>query len=135
AAGANVFENNTCVTSINAPCRSLKSETEALPVVTGVAFNSPRVLRGGSVTMTFSGTNLSDTTYFDVRFRAPGTGADDVALNWHQGTSAAHAIAAGTVVGDWTITGLRPHADANDHSGPFVPVQAVFSVFVSPFSP
>ena len=133
AAGANAFENNTCVTSMNAPCGSLKTEADVLPVVNAVGFNTPRAPRGGSVTVTFSGNNLTTATYFDVRFRAPGATADDGAFNWQQGPSAPHAVPAGTAVGDWTITGVRAHADTNDHSGPFTPIQATFSVFVSPF--
>jgi parallel beta-helix repeat protein len=133
AAGTNTFENNTCVTSMNAPCGSLKSEMDMLPLASGLAFDLSRVRRGGSVTCTFSGNNLSGTTYFDVRFRAPGAGGDDVALNWQQGMSAPHAVPQTSALGDWTITGIRAHADANDHTGPFVSVQATISVFVSPF--
>ncbi len=132
-AGANTFENNTCITAMNAPCVNLKSETDLLPVIKGVGFDSTSVRRGGSVTVTFSGNNLTNTTYIDVRFRAPGASADDVAFNWQQGASGPHAVPQTTILGDWTITGARAHADANDHSGPFVPVQATFSVFVSPF--
>ena len=132
-AGANTFENNTCVTSMNAPCGSLKSETDVLPVIKGVGFDLPRARLGGSFTVTFSGNNLANTTYFDIRFRAPGASADDVAVNWQQGASAPHAVPQTTPLGDWTITGVRAHADANDHTGPFTPVQATFFVFVSPF--
>ena len=133
AEGANTFENNTCITSINAPCGKLKSEADAFLVIKGVGFDFPRVRRGGSVTVTFSGNNLTSTIYFDIRFRAPGAAADEVAFNWQQGPSAPHAVPQTTALGDWTITGVRAHADANDHTGPFVPVQATFSVFVSPF--
>lgn len=136
AAGANTFENNTCITSMNAPCANLKSETAVLPIINSIGFDSPRVRLGGSVVVTFSGSNLTNTTYFDVRFRAPGASSDDAALNWQQGPSGSHAVSQNSVLGDWTITGVRAHADANDHSGgPFVPVQATLSVFVSPFSP
>jgi hypothetical protein len=133
-AGANTFENNTCVTSTNAPCATVKPEADVLPFANVVDFNTPRVPRGGSVTVTFSGNNLSNTTYFDVRFRAPGVSADDVTFNWQQGPSAPHAVPTGTALGDWTITGVRAHGDANDHTGPFVPAQATFFVYVSPFS-
>lgn len=133
AAGANTFENNTCITSMNAPCANLKSETDVIPVSNSVVFDSPRARRGGSVTATFSGNNLTNATYFDVRFRAPSANADDVALNWQQGLSGTHPISQNTTLGDWTITGVRAHQDANDHSGPFAPVQVTFSVFVSPF--
>ena len=133
AAGANTFENNTCITSINAPCSNLKSEKDVLPIISNVGFDSPRGRLGGSVTVSFSGNNLTNTTYFDIRFRAPGASSDDVALNWQQGGSAPHAIPQNTALGDWTITGVRAHADTNDHTGPFAPVQATFFVFMSPF--
>jgi len=58
---------------------------------------------------------------------------DDVALNWQQDGSAPHAIPQNTALGDWTITGVRAHADANDHTCPFAPVQATIFVFMSPF--
>ena len=58
-AGANTFENNTCVTSMNAPCGSLKPEADVLPFANVVSFNTPRAPRGGSVTVTFSGNNLT----------------------------------------------------------------------------
>lgn len=133
AAGANTFDNNTCITSMNAPCANLKSEADLSPIINGIAFNFPRVPRGGSVTVTFTGSNLSNTTYFDVRFRAPGSTTEDVASNWQQGLSALHTLPQGTPVGDWIITGVRAHADPNDHTGPFVPMQSTLSVFASPF--
>src|SRR5438128_9244238 len=71
AAAANTFENNTCITSMNAPCANLRSEADVLPVVKGVGSDLRSVRRGGSVTVTFSGSSLTNTTYFDVRFRAP----------------------------------------------------------------
>jgi len=133
AAGANTFENITSITAMNAPCANLRSEADVLPAVSGVGFNFPRAPRGGSVTTTFVGKNLTSTTYFDVSFRAPGAASDDVALNWQQGVTAPHTLPQGTAVGDWTITGVRAHADGNDHTGPFVPLQVTLSVFVSPF--
>ena len=135
AEGANTFENNTCLTSMNAPCGNLKSQKDEFPFVTSVGVDSRSIRRGSSVTVTFSGNNLTNATYFDVRFRAPGASADDLALNWQQAASGPHPIPQNTALGDWTITGVRAHADANDHTGPFVLVQATFSVFVSPFSP
>ena len=71
ASGANTFENNTCITSINAPCGNLKSETDVLPIVNSVTFGTARAGRGGSVTVTFSGNNLTDATYFDFRCSLP----------------------------------------------------------------
>jgi len=133
AAGVNKFENNTCITATNAPCANVRLQADIAPVAAGILIDTPRSRRGGSVIATFSGSNLTSTTYFDVRFRTPGSSSDDVALNWQQGPVSPHAIPQSTIVGDWTITGVRAHLDADDHSGPFVPVNAIVSVFVSPF--
>ena len=134
AAGANTFENNLCITSRNAPCPNSKSVADVIPVVASIAFDSARVRRGGPLTATFSGSNLTSATYFDIRFRAPGASSDEVVWNWQQGPSASHTIPQGTALGDFVITGIRAHQDANDHSGPFASVQVTLSVFVSPFS-
>ena len=53
-----------------------------------VTFDPNTVRLGGSFTARFSGTNLTADTYFDVRFRRPGSSIDEVALDWQQGTSA-----------------------------------------------
>jgi hypothetical protein len=118
---------------MNAPCANLKSEPDVIPVATSVVFDTPRVRRGGSVTATFAGNNLTSATYFDVRFRAPGANADDVALNWQQGLSGSHAVHRPRLGATGTITGVRAHQDPSDQSGPFAPFQATFSVFVSPY--
>src|SRR5436309_15966263 len=77
---------------------------------------------------------------FDLTPEASATGCCVIssaemvmAFNWQQGPSASHAVPAGTAVGDWAITGVRAHADTNDHSGAFTPIQAMYSVFVSRF--
>jgi hypothetical protein len=134
AAGANTFENNLCVTSMNAPCPNSKSAAAVIPRVTSIAFDSATVRLGGTVTTTFSGSNLTNATYFDIRLRAPGASTDEVASNWQQGPTASHTIPPGTALGAWVITGMRAHQDANDHSGPFELVQTTLSVFQSPFS-
>jgi parallel beta-helix repeat protein len=133
ATGANTFENNLCVTSMNAPCTNSKQTTTVIPLVTGLVFDAARVRLGGSFNATFSGSNLTSATYFDIRFRVPGGTSDQEALNWQQGPSGSHPVAQGTTLGDWTITGVRGHLDANDHSGPFASVQATISVFFSLF--
>jgi parallel beta-helix repeat protein len=132
-AGANTFENNLCVTSMNAPCANLRPAPDVTSIVTGVVFDPARVRTGGSLSATFSGSNLNATTYFDIRFRAPGATSDDVTFNWQQGTSASHSVASNAAVGDWTITGARAHLDVNDHSGPFESVRATLTVFTSAF--
>jgi hypothetical protein len=51
-----------------------------------------------------------------------------VALNWQQGTSADHVVAAGTEVGIWVVTGIRAHENVDDHGGEFVPISATLTV-------
>jgi parallel beta-helix repeat protein len=133
AAGANTFENNLCITSMNAPCPTSKFVADVIPTVASISFDSVSVRRGGLVMATLSGSNLTNGTYFDIRFRAPGASMDEVAWNWQQGPAASHTIPQGVALGDWVITGVRAHQDANDHSGPFVSVQGSFYLFSSPF--
>ena len=90
-------------------------------------FDPARVLHG-SFTSTFSGQGMTDETYFDVRFRYPGSDIDQVALNWQRGLSATHGLPTGTVDGTWGITGVRPHQNANDHSADFLPVSTALTV-------
>jgi len=133
ATGANTFENNLCVTSMNALCTNSKPATTVIPKVTSIAFDSTTVRRSGTVATTFSGSNLTNTTYFDIRLRAPGASTDELAWNWQQGPTASHTISPDTALGTWVITGMRAHQDANDHSGPFELAQTTLSVFQSPF--
>jgi parallel beta-helix repeat protein len=128
AAGANMFEDNACVTSMNAPCPSAKGLPVTQPIVTGITFDPATVRVGGSFIARFSGSNLTSTTYFDVRFRQPGSSTDEVATDWQQGTSAAHAIAAGSASGVWVVTGVRAHQALDDHSGAFVPILANLTI-------
>ncbi len=94
----------------------------------GVTFNSSTVRIGSSFSAAFSGSNLTDLTYFDIRFRAPGSTTDQESQNWQRGVSANHAIAAGTATGMWTITGVRPHQQSTDHSGNFVSTSVTLTV-------
>ena len=88
--------------------------------VTGLELNPGSIgLEGGSFSATFSGTNLTTDTYFDVQYRTPCSDQDLVALNWQKGTSATHPVTAGTPSGIWTITGVWAHQDINDHSSDF----------------
>jgi hypothetical protein len=96
-----------------------------------VTFDPNTVRLGGSFTARFSGANLTADTYFDVRFRRPGSSVDEVALDWQQGPSTAHTIASGIAPGTWTITDVRAHQSLADHSGDFFPVFATLTV--SPF--
>jgi hypothetical protein len=93
-----------------------------------VIFEPNTVRFGGSFTARFSGTNLAADTYFDVRFRRPGSSIDEVALDWQRGTSAPHAVATSLASGTWIITGVRAHQNLADHSGEFFPVFATLTV-------
>jgi hypothetical protein len=97
-------------------------------VVNSVQIDSALVRAGGSFTATFSGANLSDETYFDVRFRSPGSSIDQLALNWQKGTSAKHDLQSTVAVGTWTITGVWAHQLPNDHSPDFAPLSTTFMV-------
>jgi len=99
-----------------------------LPFVSEIRLDPQMVPVGTTFTATFSGTNLSDKTYFDIRFLAPGSREDDVILNWKQGRSAVHAIQSGTATGFWTLTGIRAHREIDRHSGDFVSVSATLNV-------
>ena len=92
---------------INVGDLNLYQTTRNTPVVTGLVFDVSNVRVGGSFAPTCSGSNLTDKTYFDVHFRGPGGTADEVVLNWQQGTSLRHTVPSGAGVGSWTITGVR----------------------------
>ena len=138
-AGTNTIADNHCITLVSTasfstpPCRIFLPSPGLTPLAGSLLFDLPRVPAGGSFTATFSGSNLSSNTYFDLRVRAPGASVDTVVSNWQQGASVRHSITRDTATGDWRITGVRAHQDANDHSGPFATVDATVSVFVSPF--
>jgi parallel beta-helix repeat protein len=96
--------------------------------VTGLSFSPVSITRGSTVTATFSGTNLAAQTYFDVRFRAPGTNSDQEAWNWQQGPSATLTVPASIQTGTYVVTAARVHTDIADHSGPYIPVSATLNV-------
>jgi parallel beta-helix repeat protein len=132
-AEVNTFANNLCITSINAPCPNVRTVTDVTPIVVSMAIDPPSVPTGASFNAAFSGNNLTNTMYFDLRVRPPRANADEVVLNWQQGTSARHEVPKSTPTGNWTITSVRAHRDVNDHTGPFTAVPATISVFFSPF--
>jgi uncharacterized delta-60 repeat protein len=99
-----------------------------VPTEPRIQFNSGTVAVGNSYTATFSGSTLTDQTYFDLRFRSPNSNTEQVALNWQRGTSVSHTITGGTATGTWTVTGVRPHRDASDHASEFVFVSATLTV-------
>ena len=98
------------------------------PTPTGITFSPNPVRVSGSVTATITGASLDSSTFFDIRFRSPGTTVDEVVTNWQQGLSALHAVSAGTTTGTWTVTGLRAHKDPANTAGPFVTISATLSV-------
>jgi parallel beta-helix repeat protein len=132
-ASANTFSNNLCITSINAPCPNVPTVPDLRPTVISMTIAPATIPAGGSFDVTFSGNNLTNATYFDVRVRPPGGNADEVVLNWQQGGSAKHEVPKSTSIGNWTITRVRPHEDANDHSGAFGSILGTISIFFSPF--
>ena len=97
-------------------------------VVTGLALDTTTSHRGSSYGSTVSGSGLTAQTYFDIRFRAPGSTVDATAFNWQTGPTASQAVPAGTPTGTWTITGVRAHSDPADHTGSFVTVSVTLTV-------
>ena len=115
---------------ISAGDLNLYQTTRNIPVAAGLVFDVSNVRVGGSFTPAFSGSNLTDKTYFDVRFRRPGGTTDEVVLNWQQGTSAKHTVANGTEAGNWVVTAVRAHQDVNDRTGSFVTISATLNVIL-----
>ena len=99
-----------------------------VPVVTGLRFDRMSVATGSSYSANFSGSNLTDEMFFDVRFTAPGSNDSAVVLNWQTGLTANHSVPAGTTSGIWTINGGRAHRIETDHIGNFVAVSATIAV-------
>ena len=97
-------------------------------VVTGLTFDSTAAGSGSSYVSKVSGSNLTAQTYFDVRFRAPGSSIDATAWNWQIGPSMVQSVTAGTPTGTWTITGVRAHQYPADHTGSFVTVSVSLTV-------
>jgi hypothetical protein len=97
-------------------------------VVTGLALDTTASHRGSSYGSTVSGSGLTAQTYFDIRFRTPGSTVDAIAFNWQTGPTGSQAVGAGTPTGTWTITGVRAHSDPADHTGSFVTVSVSLTV-------
>src|SRR5262245_34914449 len=87
----------------------------------------PQSRLGAPFTATFSGTSLNDGTYYDVRFRRSRAGTDQVALNWQRSLSAVHIVPTNIATGTWTITGVHPHQNPDDHTA-FIPVSVELRV-------
>ena len=97
-------------------------------VVTDLRFDVAAVTTGGSYSVNVAGSNLTSQTFFDVRFKAPGSNAHNVILNWQKGPAASHDVPAGTAAGSWTIDGIRAHEVEADHTGSFFPVSTTITV-------
>jgi uncharacterized delta-60 repeat protein len=104
---------------------SLARYNNSLPIL---RFDTASVPLGGSFTATFSGSDLTDGAYFDVRFRTPGSNTDQVALNWQRGLSQPHDVSIDLETGTWSVTGVRPHQEASDHTADFVFVSTTLKV-------
>ncbi len=101
-----------------------------VPTVTALSLSSSTVRVQASYTASFEGQNLTDKTYFDIRFRVPDSAIDREAQNWQQGASAPHAVDSSTTPGTWTITGVRVHYDVNDHNGTFITLSVPLRVIL-----
>ena len=108
--------------------RAKNDGSQFATMITGLTLNPTSVRAGDSFSATISGSNVADKTYFDIRFRAPGSTSDAIALNWQQGTSSSHTVPLGASVGAWTITGIRSHEVIDDFSSGFASVSAVINV-------
>jgi hypothetical protein len=97
-------------------------------VVTDFRFDGTNVVAGSSYSVNVSGSNLTQQTFFDVRFISPDRDESAVVLNWQRGLAASHGVPAGTASGIWTINGVRAHEIETDHSRSFVPVSATITV-------
>jgi uncharacterized delta-60 repeat protein len=101
----------------------------SVPMITGLQFNRATVAAGSSYSVDFWGPNLTDETFFDVRFTAPGSNESAVVVNWQKGLAANHSVPADLTLGTWTINGVRAHNIEADHSANFVSVRAEMTVY------
>jgi hypothetical protein len=102
-----------------------------LAPISALTFDPPLVRPEDSFTTTFWGADATDQTYFDVRFRSPGSISELVINNWQKGSIGQLVVPRGAT-GSWVITGVRAHRDVDSHSGEFTPVWAVLTVSENP---
>lgn len=107
---------------------SLPLVVKVLPRVTGLTFDPGGVHVGSAFTAAFSGAHLTDETWFDLRFRIPGSDTDQVALNWQRGATSGHIAPIGMITGVWTVTGVRAHQDPADYTAEFTPLASTLRV-------
>jgi parallel beta-helix repeat protein len=94
------------------------------PLVSRLSFDAATAAPGGTVTAVFSGANLSAQTSFDIRFRTPGSSADQEVLNWQFGAAGTHVIPTSIQRGTYVITAVRAHREIADHSGAYIPISS-----------
>ena len=97
-------------------------------VATNITLDTPATVAASTYFSTVAGTGLTAQTSVDIRVTAPGSSAPIVANNWQTGVSAPHSFPAGTPKGTWTITGVRVHADPNNHTGTFINTSTTLTV-------
>jgi len=97
-------------------------------LVTALRFDKTSVVAGSSFSASFSGSNLTPQTFFDVFFVAPGNATSGVALNWQTGVVSSHLVPTGIAPRAWKIFGVRAHQVEADHTGMFLPVSATITV-------
>jgi photosystem II stability/assembly factor-like uncharacterized protein len=120
-----------CILIVATVTAALSFEVSVLsgePVVGAMSFHPASTRPEGSFSANFSGTNLTDETYFDIRFQSPNGNSDQVVLNWQLGTAAAHSVPPDTVPGIWKITGVRAHESSSVHGGPFISISIALTV-------
>jgi hypothetical protein len=101
------------------------------PVAVDIRFNPASIRAGTSFVVTISGSNISDRTYVDLRFRTPGSAVDQFAPNWQRGTNTIHEAPASTAAGFWLVTGVGMHDNADDHTRTIIPLSVVPTVTIS----
>ena len=97
-------------------------------IATNITLDTPATVAASTYFSTVAGTGLTAQTSVDIRVTAPGSSAPIVANNWQTGIAAPHSFPAGTPKGIWTITGVRVHADPNNHTGTFVNTSTTLTV-------
>ena len=117
-----------CPTFLTGDITTMLAPPANPPSAAGLTLSANTISAGSSFTATFTGANLGANTFFDVRFRTPGSTVDGFVVNWQQGTSKSVTVPAGTQTGVWTITGIRAHSNANDGAGPFTSVSVTLTV-------
>jgi hypothetical protein len=119
-------------------CTQQISVLPAVPTVSGMSISPASIVKGNSYQATFSGQNLTTSTYFDVLYSyvSPDSTASNQngeVDNWQQGLVQSHTPTLAQA-GVWTITGVRAHTDPTVHSGSFTPVNVTVTVTNPPAS-